>query len=552
MNEEVHTTKNSADDYYNGVIEKGVVRLPTDSGQFPNVDFGTFIRNVWSKNGAKTAVIDKHSGEECRYSEMEQRCLNVAAGMQKLGFQPGDVVAFCSDNCLDLSLAFFGAIFAGATLTFAKTNLSAREISHQLVKTKPAVVFCDVRSAPKVKVASREVTSIKAVVVFGQMDGMVAFYDLKNTSCHSFPGCQPRDPDDVLIIFYTSGSTGLPKGALITHKNFISEICNFLHQFPAITDRAVGIVSLPIMHPMGTWLFCFVQIFGAAAVLLATLDVDSLLMAAQEYENSVTVLYPTCIRQIVDRIQRDNIDMKKVRAVLIGGTMIPLKLLGELCAMLPNASVLRGYGLTEASVAVACCRRPCSDAHCVGPPIHLMEIKVVDVETRTTLEPHGLGEICLRGPNCFKGYLDAPEATTQVYDGDGFLRTGDVGYYSEDGHIHVTGRIKDLIKCMDQQVGPAELEELLLSHSDVKEAVVVGVPHKEFGEAARAFVVLRDGRPCDEAQKDCLRTFVKDSVAYHKELHGGIEFMESLPKTETGKVLRRELCEAYAANDVTK
>lgn len=510
----------------------------------PDVDFGTYIRHVWSKNGAKTAVIDKNSGEECRYNEMEKCCLNVAAGIEKLGLKPGDVAAFSSDNCLDLSLAFFGAIFAGATLTFAKTNLSAREINHQLVKTKPTIVFCDVRSALKVKVAIQKVTSLKAVVVFGQMDGMVEFSELKNTAPHSAFGPLPRDPDDVLLIFYTSGSTGLPKGALITHRNFISEICTFLHQFAAMTERAVAIASLPIMHPMGTWLLCFVQTFGATVVLLDSLDVDSLLMASQEYENNVTILYPTYIRQIVHTIQRDNLDMRKVRAVLIGGTTIPLKLLDDLSAKLPNACVLRGYGLTEASVAVACCRRPCPDAHCVGPPIPLMDVKVVHVETRMTLETRGLGEICLRGPSCFKGYLDLPEETTKVYDGDGFLRTGDVGYYTEDGHIHVSGRIKDLIKCMDQQVGPAELEELLVTHPDVKEAVVVGVPHKEFGEAARAFVVLREARPRDEAQKDSLHAFLKGSVAYHKELHGGIEFMESLPKTETGKVLRRELCDA--------
>ncbi|KAH6919859.1 hypothetical protein HPB50_029153 [Hyalomma asiaticum] len=158
-------------------------------------------------------------------------------------------------------------------------------------------------------------------------------------------------------------------------------------------------------------------------------------------------------------------------------------------------------------------------------------MKVVDVTTNEVLGPLECGEICMRGPTTFKAYLDMPEATAKAFDEEGFFRTGDTGYYTEDGHFHVAGRIKDLIKCMDQQVAPAELETLLLSHPDVKEVVVTGVPHSEHGEAARAFVVLRNGS--------------QDLVAYHKQLHGGIEFLDKLPATETGKALRRKLREAY-------
>ncbi|KAH6946712.1 hypothetical protein HPB50_014752 [Hyalomma asiaticum] len=139
----------------------------------------------------------------------------------------------------------------------------------------------------------------------------------------------------------------------------------------------------------------------------------------------------------------------------------------------------------------------------------LFHLKVVDVTTNEVLGPLECGEICMRGPTTFKAYLDMPEATAKAFDEEGFFRTGDTGYYTEDGHFHVAGRIKDLIKCMDQQVAPAELETLLLSHPDVKEVVVTGVPHSEHGEAARAFVVLRNGSQGDAVTEESLKAFVK-------------------------------------------
>ncbi|XP_075533582.1 luciferin 4-monooxygenase-like [Dermacentor variabilis] len=172
------------------------------------------------------------------------------------------------------------------------------------------------------------------------------------------------------------------------------------------------------------------------------------------------------------------------------------------------STCVKGYGLTEASAAAAYHRWPCSDPSCAGPPIVSLEVKVVDVITKKALGPNECGEICMRGPTLFKGYLDMPDATAEAFDASGFFLTGDTGYYTEDGHIHVSGRIKDVIKCMDQQVSPAELEALLLSHPDVKEAVVAGVPHPKFGEAARAFIVLRSGRRADHAVKESLQSFL--------------------------------------------
>ncbi|KAL1424582.1 hypothetical protein MTO96_019988 [Rhipicephalus appendiculatus] len=262
-------------------------------------------------------------------------------------------------------------------------------------------------------------------------------------------------------------------------------------------------------------------------------------------KNSMLLLYPTYIRYLIEAPIPEKLDLSGVRAILIGGSTTPVMYLKKLSKIFPRANVVCGYGLTEVSAAAVYCRRPCDDASCLGPPVPFLEVKVVDVTTNKVLGPQECGEICIRGPTVFKAYLNMSEATAKAFDEEGFFRTGDTGYYTADGHFHVAGRIKDLIKCMDQQVAPAELETLLLSHPDVREVVVAGVPHSEHGEAARAFVVLRKGCQGDEDMQENLKTFVKDLVAYHKQLHGGIEFLDQLPATETGKALRRELRDAY-------
>lgn len=179
-----------------------------------------------------------------------------------------------------------------------------------------------------------------------------------------------------------------------------------------------------------------------------------------------------------------------------------------------------------------------------------MEMKVVDIKTGRKLGPGDCGEIRVKGPMCFKGYLDMPEETAAIFDEDGFLKTGDLGYYSARGELYVRERIKDLIKCMDNQVVPAEVEEILQQHPDVLQAAVVGIPHAEYGEAARAFVVLKEGVPLTtetqvESKKRQLMEYMESLVSTPKQLHGGVEFVAAIPQTDTGKHNRRQLREAH-------
>ncbi|KAK8760977.1 hypothetical protein V5799_027755, partial [Amblyomma americanum] len=295
-------------------------------------------------------------------------------------------------------------------------------------------------------------------------------------------------------------------------------------------ERDVYMGLLPFAHPLGLCVTCCQMVNGAMTVALRTMGIASLLAACWKYKNVMLLLYPTYVRYLIEVPRPEKLDLSGVRAILIGGNSIPTKHIERLSEMFPCADVL--------------CDNPGTKVTDVIKVFYSFP-EVVDVITKKKLGPDECGEICIRGPITFKGYLDMPEETERAFDKDGFFLTGDTGYYTEDGHFHVVGRIKDLIKCMDLQVAPVELETLLLSHPDVREVAVAGVPHADFGEAARAFVVLRDGRRGDSAMQESLEEFVRGLVAFHKQLHGGIEFLSTLPATETGKPLCRQLSEAY-------
>lgn len=212
------------------------------------------------------------------------------------------------------------------------------------------------------------------------------------------------------------------------------------------------------------------------------------------------------------------------------------------------------YGLTETTgLAIAA---PQNTKQCVGvgTPVAMTQVKVVDMNTREKLDAGEHGEICIKGPICCKGYFSADESggRMQLYDAEGFLQTGDIGYYTKEGYIFFVDRLKEMIKCMDRQVSPAELEELLLKHPDVKEVVVFGVPHPEYGEAARALVVLRDGVLVDGTTEGKLRKFAEDQCASYKHLHGGLEFVSEIEKSVTGKYFRGALRDAFVAKIFTQ
>ncbi|XP_077544724.1 uncharacterized protein LOC144157881 [Haemaphysalis longicornis] len=554
MSQEMENTHDMAEDV---VIEDLVLKSSVQDLPIPNVDFATFIRNRLREHPGATALIDAATGQRYTNGDVETIAESVAAGLQELGLQPGDTVCFVSQNTADVIIAFIAASFAGAKTTFVKTTSTEKETERILSMTKPTVIFCDVESAATVDLACNNAASVKVRVTTGLYDGMVDFSKLKETprSKYKQPPC--ASPQDVFTVFMSSGTTGLPKAALLTHYNFIAEIVTFGYKNPGVQKGHVFLAYLPVMHASSFWLCFLMMSHFVEIIIMASMDLSSVLPNIEKYKVSTIVLYPTHVMHMVQKGLPPSLDISSLRHVFIAGSATPPQILRGLAKLLPGIIIHHGYGLTEVCCAISYARKTCHDFKTVGTPIPGVSIKVVDVDTRKKLGPGQCGEICIRGPSCFKGYLDNADATAEMYDSEGYLKSGDTGYYSSRGELYVLDRIKFLIKCMDLQVAPAELEELLQDHADVVQAAVVGVPHSDYGEAPRAFIVLKaDAQPKTTHEREAKRqefvTNIENHVAVHKRLHGGVEFVDVIPQIPPGKPNRRQLREAFLSKTGTE
>uniref|UniRef100_A0A023GJB6 Putative acyl-coa synthetase n=1 Tax=Amblyomma triste TaxID=251400 RepID=A0A023GJB6_AMBTT len=376
---------------------------------------------------------------------------------------------------------------------------------------------------------------------------MVRFSTLKEFQTgYSAAGIDPRG---VLAILYSSGTTGLPKGVMMSHRNIISQLLLSGDDGVRLirgSDTMLG--TAPFTHVSGLWLYSTCFTVGASVVVMALYDPESVLKSIERHKATVMLMFPTYVQKMVQCVHVDKYDVSTMKTLLVGGSTTPTTMAKAVIDMFKLKAFRHVFGMSETCGAATVTDISIDDYESVGKPVPMSHIKLVDVQTREKLGPRQPGEICVKGPFCCLGYLNKPEATKNLYDDDGFIQSGDIGYYTEEGKIFVVDRIKELIKCMDQQVAPAELEELLVQHRAVKEAVVAGVPHREYGEAARAFVVLFQHASVSEDLKKELAKLVADQSAFHKHLHGGIEFVESIPKSDTGKNLRRAMRDSYLKN----
>jgi acyl-CoA synthetase (AMP-forming)/AMP-acid ligase II len=356
-----------------------------------------------------------------------------------------------------------------------------------------------------------------------------------------------RDCDSVTLLPYSSGTTGLSKGVMLSHLNIVSN-CVMIKTPPMdVSKPAIDNYQdvLPCVLP-------FFQIYGLTVTLLSKLALgskivtlprftpDSFINALVKHRGNILHLVPPIV------IFFSNFNLKREQTESITHTLCGAAPLGpsdieKYLNIAPNSKFIQAYGLTETSPVTHTCINTTLGS--VGPPLFDTEAKIVkiDDETFTALPPNEQGELLVRGPQIMKGYLNNEKATQDTITPDGWLRTGDIGYYDENRDFYITDRLKELIKVKGFQVAPAELEEILRTHPEISDAAVIGVPDQKCGELPRAFVVVKNKNVNEKEIKE----FVASKVAEYKKLEGGVEFIEQIPKNATGKILRRELKKKY-------
>jgi len=476
--------------------------------------------------GEKTAL--KLDELEMSYRALDTASARVAGLLAQRGIGPGERVGVMLPNVPEFAVVYYGVLRAGGVVVPMNPLLKEREVAFYLGDSGARLVFAWHGFAEAAEAGAREPGADCLFVTPGEFARLLSEVE---------PAAEPIDraPDDTAVILYTSGTTGTPKGAELTHSNLTSNVATVvaLHSF---SERDVLLGALPLFHSFGQTCSMNATIAsGATLSLIPRFDAGRALGIIERDGATVFQGVPTMYSALLHHPERESFNTSTLRVCVSGGASLPAEVLRGFEEAF-GCTLLEGYGLSETS-PVASSNRPDRERRpgSVGVPIDGVQIRIVD-ENGAEVPIGARGEIVIRGPNVMKGYWGRPDATAETIR-DGWFHTGDIGVMDEDGYFFIVDRLKDMIIRGGYNVYPREVEEVLYEHPAVREVAVVGVPDPELGEEVAAAVALKEGAAADE---DELRDFVKARVAPYKYPRV-ISFFPDLPKGPSGKIVKREI-----------
>jgi 4-coumarate--CoA ligase len=505
---------------------------PLPEVEIPDLPLTDYVLARAEELADKPALVDGPSGRTLTYGGLVQGVRALAGGLVARGFEPGQTLALLSPNIPEYAIVFHGVAYAGGIVTTINPTYVEREIHHQLVDADARLL---VTVAPFLDVAraAAEGTAVEEIFVIGEAEGASPLTALMGAPLTEQV---PVDLDDTVVLPYSSGTTGISKGVMLTHRNLVANVAQTLGAAEMRTDETI-VAVLPFFHIYGMQVLmnCGLRA-GATIVTLPRFDLEPFLSVHQDYGVTRSFVAPPIVVAMAKHPLVDKYDMSTLEQVFSGAAPLSAELALEAGHRL-GCEVVQGYGMTELSPVSHLTPVGQFKPGSVGVTAPNTEMRVVDPLTGDDLDVDADGEIWVRGPQVMKGYLNNERATADTITDEGWLRTGDIGHVDGDGHVFVVDRLKELIKYKGFQVAPAELEALLLTHPAVADAAVVGRPDEEAGEVPAAYVVLRPG---SEASADEIIAFIDGQVAHYKRVRH-LEFIEAVPKSASGKILRREL-----------
>ncbi len=519
-------------------------RPPVD---FPDVPYDHLLRMAASHTPDRPAII--YHDLILTYREVVSMVNSIANGLQGLGFTKGDRLCLFTLNRPEYTITFFAAASIGVVVSPMNPAYKEREIAYQLENSEAKGILIQRELLPLLQLVMnhKPLSNLRYIIVTGDKvpEGMPEAIPFARLIRESSPKHQMHAEitgDDLLALPYSSGTTGFPKGTLLSHRNLTS---NNLQLTTAlrIEQTDVALIFLPFYHIYGVMLTGSFLAGGATQVIMDRFD----LLQSLELCEKHNITYYFVVPPIILALANAPVDFSKLKTVkyfFTGAAPLPLDPTRRLQDK-SGVRVVQGYGLTEASPLTHA--QPGDPAlvrlDSVGLPVHNTEQKIVDIETgERELPPGEDGELIIRGPQIMQGYWKAPEETARTLR-NGWLYTGDIGHVDVDGYTYIVDRKKEMIKYKGFGIAPAELESLLMEHPAVMDSAVIGVPDDEAGEVPKGFVVVRPGRSVTGEE---LIAFVNSKLAGYKKLHE-VEFIDAIPKVPSGKILRRELKEREKA-----
>ncbi|GAA0489230.1 4-coumarate--CoA ligase family protein [Streptomyces olivaceiscleroticus] len=490
------------------------------------------------EHGDRPALIDGLTGTTLTYAELDVRTRRLAAAFAAAGVRKGDVLALHSPNSVAYPVVCYAASRCGAAVTPVHPLATADEVAKQLHDSGARWLVTVSALLPAARTAAEKCGGITEIFVCDAAPGHRSLADLLAGGAPE-PQIDLDPAEDLACLPYSSGTTGAPKGVMLTHRNIATNLVQLDGVLTAEPgDRVLAV--LPMFHIYGyTALMNAPLRKGATVVVLPRFDLDTFLGAIEKYRVTAVYVAPPLVLALAKHPAVEGRDLSSVEYLLSAAAPLDAELAAACAARLKLPPLLQAYGMTELSPGTHVVPRDARDAPpgAVGKLLPGTEMRIVDLDGGADLGPGATGEILIRGPQVMKGYLGRPEATDAMIDADGWLHTGDIGHCDADGWLHVVDRVKELIKYKGYQVAPADLEALLLQHEDIADAAVIGVTDADGNEIPKAYVVPQPGALLTERE---IIAYVADRVAPYKKIRR-VEFTDTVPRAATGKILRREL-----------
>lgn len=511
--------------------------------------YDTLLRQAAERYPDRPAII--YHDVVLRYRDVVSMVNRLANGLHALGLRKGDCLCLYMSNRPEFPTTFLAAATIGLVVTPLSATSKEPELRYQLENAEARGIVLQHNLLPTLRRAltQQPFPLLRHVVVLdgdGTADDMpstCAFTKLlEHISPQPLPAAEIR-PDTLLALPYSSGTTGLPKGVMLTHRNLAINHLQFINSL-GLTSSDIGLLFLPFSHIYGLMLTGSFLGCGGTQIIMEQFDLQQSLALCEQHQVTYYFAIPSILRML-SAFKRELNQLDSVRYIFCGAAPLPEALALQLQAKV-KALVVQAYGLTEAAPLTHAQPRPrhLKRLTSIGVPVDQTRQKIVDIETGTReLSTGSKGEIIVHGPQVMQGYWKAPEETARVLR-NGWLYTGDIGYVDEQGYTYIVDRKKDMIKYKGFSIAPAELEVILLEHPSVSETAVIGLADDTVGEYIKGLVVLHPGA---QINANTLLDFANSKLAHYKQLHS-IEIVEALPHTPSGKIPRRQLRERERLN----
>jgi acyl-CoA synthetase (AMP-forming)/AMP-acid ligase II len=496
------------------------------------------------------AIAFEFEGRTTTFAAFDRNANRVANALKATGVKPGDRIAHLGKNSDIFFELLFGAIKAGAVMTPINWRLAGPEVAFIVEDCKAPVLFVGPEFITQVRSLKDKLPGVRTIITTeggaGEWQDFAAWRDAQSADD---PGAA-ISPKDIAMQLYTSGTTGKPKGAMLSHAGCVNLILTGSQadapEWNQWKSDDVSLVAMPVFHIGGAGWGVMGLCAGAHGVVARDFDPTKVLDYFEQSGITKLFMVPAAMQFVVRQPRARTMDFSRLKYMLYGASPIPAALLKE-CIEVFKCGFVQVYGMTETTGAIVAL--PPEDhveglerMRSAGKALPGVELAIIDADGKH-LPPGQVGEIATRSGSNMAGYWNLPEATANTLGKDGWLRTGDAGYMDKDGYLYIHDRIKDMIISGGENIYPAEVESALCDHPDVAEAAVIGIPDDKWGEAVKAIVVMKPGKSADATD---IINFTRTRIAGYKTPKS-VDFIEALPRNPSGKILRRNLRDPYWA-----